>query len=176
MVLCALAFGSGVAAGDGAPLPNPKKIAIAGIRYGMTPAKVRSILGRPQSTRKWHGSGRRVIEIDWRYSDRLTVSIVVRDGRLQRVNRVRTYSPRDRLPNGLHVNSKWIVLRRKLPSSLCFQYSGGGGSPWPSGYVCTWSPRGSKSDPCAPELSFYMRHRGDRIKYIELAGNVGEGC
>jgi hypothetical protein len=173
--LLLLAFGNADAARarDGG-LPNPAQIYIAGVKFAMPAHKVKAVLGPPLSTRHWYGASRRIIETEWRFRDRLSVAFEVHNGRLGGVNRVRTYSPLDRLPDGLHVNSRERSVRRKLPSSLCGDYSGDPAGPWPSGHICTWYPSGSRV--CAPNLTFYMRHQGGLVKYIELAGDVGEGC
>ena len=174
LILLALGNVEGASARDNG-LPNPAQIYIAGVRFGMSAHRVKEILGRPHSVRHWYDSSNRLIEIEWRFRDRLSVAFEVHKGHMQGVNRVRTYSPRDRLPNGLHVGSQEGSVRHKLPSSICGTYSGDSSGPWPSGYICTWFPhrRGSH---CAPNLTFYWHHRGGRVRYIELAGDVGEGC
>jgi hypothetical protein len=176
-VLAALVLfaGAKTASARDSGLPNPAQIYIAGVKYGMSGHTVKAILGPPHSIRRWRGASGRLIEVEWRFQDRLSVAFEVHNGRMSHsVNRVRTYSPRDRLPNGLHVNSRESAVRHKLPTSNCDTYSGGPPGPWPSGYICTWFPSGSAS--CAPNLTFYMRHQGGRVEFIELAGDVGEGC
>lgn len=154
---------------------DPASIYIAGVKPEMTRHRVRSILGGPSSVRTWR-SGRRVVEREWHYRDRLSVAFEVENGRTRRVDRVRTYSPRDRLANGLRVGVREGAIHRKLPNAVCARYGAGGPSaPFPSGYVCNWFPR-QNSDPCGPNLIFYMRHKGLRIRYIELEQNAGEGC
>jgi len=141
----------------------------------MSPHKVTEILGRPRSIHNWYGRGGQVVEKEWRFVDRLSVIFLLHHGRLGNVNNVRTYSPRDRLPNGLHVNSPERVVRRTVPSSVCGQYSGTTDGRWPKGQVCNWFPR-QRKNLCAPYLSFYMKHTGGRVKYIELSDGLAFGC
>lgn len=146
-------------------------LSIAGIRPGMRPYQVRSILGAPKLARKRRSYGH-VVEREWRYPDHLAVGFRVEPRRPVRVYRVRTKSPRDRFKKGIHVG----VHQRRLHRLHGLECGHSFGSPlYPRGTVCTWYPFWV-SDICGPHLEFYIRHRHGRVKYIELWGVVQTGA
>jgi hypothetical protein len=146
------------------------RIALAGVSYGMRPAQVRSLLGKPLSTKVESSYG-----LVWRYTDRLEVEFTKRgvgygDG-VYRVRFVTTESPGDRTPGGLHVGSA-LTQVKKLRNLVCGDYGS-------NEYLCSW--RVFKSNPpCGPNLYFdFKRHAGRigrKVFQIELTANNGEGC
>lgn len=135
---------------------------IGGVKLGMTRHKVHAVLGHPA----WKSS--RSYERQWHYRGRLTIGFERINSPKFRVYRVRTRSPHDRFLQGIHVGIREGGLRRRLQGETCevVPYTS---APWPRGYVCSWSPPWI-SYPCGPALSFYMRHKHRRVKYIELTG------
>ena len=152
-------------------------IAIAGIKPGMSKEQVLQRLGRPRRVTTWFEVHGRALEREWHYASRLTVYFEIgRGGQMRRVDRIRTFSPRDRLPNGVHVGLREGVLHRKLVGRLaCGRYSGSPGTPFPSGYLCTWFPV-KANEPCGANLQFYMRRQHGRIVHMDLERNTFEGC
>lgn len=147
------------ASADHAPV-----ITIDGVRPGMTRHQVRSILGPPKriATRRRLG----MVEREWRFHEHLVVGFDILRGRTRQVSRVRTRSPKDRFRKGIHVGVRERVLHR-LGGLQCETVTHG----WPlspRGYVCNWLPWWASI--CGQHLSFYMRHRHRRVRYIELVG------
>ncbi len=152
-------------------------IAIAGVKPKMSRGQVRHKLGKPTKITTWFEVHGRALEREWHYASRLIVYFEIgRGGHVRRVAHVRTYSPRDRLPNGIHVGVREAALHRKLGGSLvCAKYSGWPETPFPSGYLCTWFPVKANA-PCGDNLKFYMRHKHGRVVYMDLERDTYEAC
>jgi SmpA / OmlA family len=138
---------------------------IAKVRPGMTRHQVASTLGRPRRISTWKVDGR-ALQREWHYRDRLTVGFEILNGATRRVEWIRTRSPRDRFAYGIHVGAKEARLRR-LGNTNCWRLKESVGT-FPSGYICSWRPPWI-ADPCGPHLTFYMSHRHQRIKLIQLS-------
>lgn len=162
LALVAVAGLSALAPAAGADQIRP--LYIGGVRLGMTHRQVRHALGSPRfaTVRREYG----IRERQWHYGGRLTVAFE-RFRHIERVFRVRTRSPRDRFMGGIHVGTREARVRHRLYGERCVGVSGY--RPWPRGYVCTWTPPWITYG-CGPSLSFYMRHRHGRVRYIELLG------
>lgn len=147
-------------------------IAIAGVTLGMPKDAVKERLGPPTAIRAWDPN----IEV-WKYVDHLTIGFVMHNGRRYRryTQFIRTESPRDRLPTGLRVGSRYADVKTatKRYHGSCFRYTGSSRH-FPPGQLCTFME--DRSAPCLDALTFYFTKARGRAKYIELAVGTGEGC
>lgn len=141
-----------------APSAQAKRVALAGVRLGMTPDQVRDVLGRPKSTSKENVGG--VYVRRWRYPDRLSIELGRSHGNKNqwRVERMLTFSPLDSFSNGVRVGSSLRRVRANFRPLAC------GPNGDPHIIVCQWFlERGQE---CVPQINFWLRRK--RLYKIEV--------
>lgn len=142
---------------------------LADVKPGMTRHEVVRTLGRPDRITAWRFQGQ-AYEREWHYPDRFTVGFQILNGVTRRVIWVRTGSPKDKFPYGIHVGAKERRVRR-LGNTDCWRLTSSVGT-FPRGWICAWRPPWI-ADPCGPHLTFRMRNRHGRVALIQLSGIRG---